>query len=199
MSQSISSKGSESSSLPSQNGNYRSLINLVEDENSSVLENINMSRNSSILSYDYNSNINENFGVFLKDQEINSYDDEYDNEEEIDEEEIDEDEIDEYENEEEFSEYEEEDEDEDEVEEDDDEEEGEDDIETEFLESDYEFGDYINYESMGGVNDEYELNNSLGISLEDNIGEYEYKNMIDVLRNLSYVVTKMRNERDSEK
>ena len=194
MSQSISSKGSESSSLPSQNGNYRSLINLVEDENSSVLENINMSRNSSILSYDYNSNINENFGVFLKDQEINSYDDEYDNEEEIDE-----DEIDEYENEEEFSEYEEEDEDEDEVEEDDDEEEGEDDIETEFLESDYEFGDYINYESMGGVNDEYELNNSLGISLEDNIGEYEYKNMIDVLRNLSYVVTKMRNERDSEK
>jgi len=31
------------------------------------------------------------------------------------------------------------------------------------------------------------------------MGEYEYKNMIDVLRNLSYVVSKMRNERDTEK
>jgi len=200
---------SQSQSSPLQKGQYKSLIYSVTDDEGSSLND----------SYG-NSKINNNIRSFLQNQELlNEYVVEDEEEEDEEEEEM-EDEI-EYEDESEEEEEEEEEEDmdidvyeedeedeEDEVDEDEydeyneeeeEEEEGEDDIETEFLDSEYEFDEYNNYGYPGGgENSDYELNKSLGITNE-HMGEYEYKNMIDVLRNLSYVVSKMRTERDTEK
>ncbi|ORX60823.1 hypothetical protein BCR36DRAFT_578895 [Piromyces finnis] len=185
---SISSNNSQNS--VSQDYNYRPLLlSITEDGNSSVNENF---LNSPNYSYQYN-NVNENIKRFLKEQGIiNNNENEYEDNIDMDEYEDEDNDDEEYDEYEEYEEEEEEEEDDDEEEE---EEDDDDDIETEFLDSEYEFDEYATY----GYNGEFELNKSLGIITDENISEYEYKNMIDVLRNLSYVVSKMRNERDEEK
>jgi len=170
------------------------LLSITEDENSSLNENF-ANKNTSNTQYSHLSyekdKVNENIRKFLKDNGIINDDNDYG---EISEEEDDDDEdmgVVVYDDD-------NDDEEEEDIEEYDDEydeEEEEDDIETEFLDSEYEFDEYP---GSGGTRD-YELNKSLGLVTEENMNEYEYKNMIDVLKNLSYVVSKMRNERDTEK
>jgi len=195
---SVYSKERQNSSSHSKDINKNiSFISITENRNSSLNENLSVNNISELKIHDISNNSNnsienEKIRGFLKNQRIKSYNNEY----EEDDEDFD---FDDYEDDD--YDYENDDDDDEEENEDkeDDNNERDDDIETEFLDSDYEFHNYNNYDCSYDTNDEYELNNSLGIVSENNIGDYEYKNMIDVLRNLNYVVTKMKNKRNIKK